>query len=77
MSNVLMPPAIGVVAQKLTDAGVAYEVKARHDLQPNLLATLPGARQSPILMVHTHISIEQLFKATCFLSLLALRWLKN
>jgi acetylornithine deacetylase/succinyl-diaminopimelate desuccinylase family protein len=47
--------AIEAVAQKLAEAGVAFDVKAQRDLQPSLLATLPGSSLSPILMYHAHI----------------------
>ena len=47
--------AIEVVAQKLAEIGMAFEIKARRDLQPNLVATLAGASRSPTLMYHAHI----------------------
>jgi succinyl-diaminopimelate desuccinylase len=46
--------AIEVVAQKLAEAGVGYEVKAQIELQPSLLAIL-GKGKSPTLMYHAHI----------------------
>jgi acetylornithine deacetylase/succinyl-diaminopimelate desuccinylase family protein len=48
--------AIEVVAQKLSETGVEFEVKAQRDLQPSLLATLPGSSgESPTLLYHAHI----------------------
>ena len=46
--------AIEVVAQKLAEAGVSYEVKAQTELQPSLVATLAGD-ESPTLLYHAHI----------------------
>ena len=46
--------AIEVVAQKLSEAGVGFEVKTQTDLQPSLLAMLSSG-ESPKLMYHAHI----------------------
>lgn len=48
--------AIEVVAGKLSEADISFEVTAKRDHQPNLLATLPGdSSDSHTLMYHAHI----------------------
>lgn len=47
--------AIDVVVQKLSGTGVGFEILAKEEHQPNLLATLPGGPLSPRLVYHAHI----------------------
>jgi acetylornithine deacetylase/succinyl-diaminopimelate desuccinylase family protein len=47
--------AVSVTAEKLTKAGIQFDILAQNEHQPNLLATLPGQNDGPTLMYHAHI----------------------
>lgn len=47
--------AVRVVAKKLAEAGITYEILAHQDLQPSLLAYLGEPSASPCLTYHAHI----------------------
>lgn len=47
--------AIGMVADKLAEAGIAYELFARQEHKPNLIAHFPAPCQKNRMMYHSHI----------------------
>ena len=47
--------AVSVIANKLTEANIPFEILAQSTHQPNLIATMPGADDGKTLMYHAHI----------------------
>jgi acetylornithine deacetylase/succinyl-diaminopimelate desuccinylase family protein len=51
--------AVKIVADKLNDLGIDYDVYTNKEHQPNLIANLGDINQHPILMYHAHIDTVQ------------------
>lgn len=47
--------AVAVVADKFAESSVQFDIHARQEQQPNLVATLSGNSGGPTLMYHAHI----------------------
>jgi acetylornithine deacetylase/succinyl-diaminopimelate desuccinylase-like protein len=45
---------MAVIADKLTSAGIVYELVARREEQQSLIAEIPGGATSPTLLYHAH-----------------------
>ncbi|MFC1961173.1 M20 family metallopeptidase [Chloroflexota bacterium] len=47
--------AVAVIADKLTENNIPFNILADNPQQPNLIATLPGKTKNPALLYHAHI----------------------